>query len=126
LNRFLFGTVRGRFFLEPYLDKKSSDLSRQKHPKISGFFLTHFFLYGNLRSFAGLHIGMGLPLCYISPISGHCYRRVVFLPGDFWTVPRGKEAIRGSGALKKLKEQWFKETFWGKEILRDSVQFLET
>jgi hypothetical protein len=48
---------------------------------------------------------------------------VVFLPGDPWTVPPGKGAIQGSGGLKKLKEQWLKETFWGKEILRDAVQF---
>jgi hypothetical protein len=48
---------------------------------------------------------------------------VVFLPGDLLTVPRGKEAIQGAGSLKKLKEQWLKETFWGKEILRDAVQF---
>jgi hypothetical protein len=31
--------------------------------------------------------------------------------------------LQGSGGLEKLKKQWFKEALWGKETLRDAVQF---
>jgi hypothetical protein len=45
------------------------------------------------------------------------------LPNDSRIVLPGKEAIQRSGGLEKLKEQWFKKAFWGKEIPRNVSSF---